>query len=122
MPNTFDSIYQPMFTCPRCGGHYFKTDTSSEDREDWTVHCNGSSTVPVISCGWTGKHTQHVKPVPAAQLIAEADRAQLNAMGVAAWEKWGHEVKIEGWQCGCGYMNYNTHECCGDCGTHKDHQ
>jgi hypothetical protein len=117
----------PTFTCPECGGHYFDTDTSSESRADWTVNCNGSSAVPVVrsdpraGCGWTGKHTEYVKPAPSAAFRA-LDKARDNALGLAAQEKWGHDFHIEHWECGCGYMNYDEKDHCGDCGTHKDHQ
>lgn len=53
------------FHCPKCGGHYFGTDSS---RDEWVVICHNE----YGACGWVGSYDEHVRNDDAG-LVHKAD-------------------------------------------------
>lgn len=47
---------EASFHCPRCGGHYFGTDSSAETSDGWTVVCHNE----YGACGWSGSYKDYV--------------------------------------------------------------
>ncbi len=48
------------FTCPKCGGHWFGSSTSTEDGAMQTVTCHGGPTAWSGGCGWSGPYRDYV--------------------------------------------------------------